>query len=89
MVFSREGPKVSDVRRRAPSRARYIDVSRPMLISRKYLGKELVQSVRIKLRKYKNPGNFYCSDFVDLKDEIIWEMQHYVKRKKKRKIGSY
>lgn len=48
-----------------------------------------MQSVRIKLRKYKNPGNFYCSDFVDLKDEIIWEMQHYVKRKKKRKIGSY
>jgi len=32
MVFSREGPKVSDVRRRAPSRAKYIDVSRPMLL---------------------------------------------------------
>ena len=32
MVFSREGPKVSDVRRRAPSRVNYIDVSRLMLL---------------------------------------------------------
>jgi hypothetical protein len=32
VVFSREGPKVSDVRRRASSRAKNIDVSRPMLL---------------------------------------------------------
>ena len=32
MVFSREGPKVPDVSRRGPSRAKYIDVSGLMLL---------------------------------------------------------
>ena len=32
MVFSAEGPTVSGVRRRAPSRAKNIDASRPMLL---------------------------------------------------------
>ena len=84
MVFSRENPKVSDVRRRAPSRTKIIDVSGPMLLlevsefcTSECLLRETILRKRVGvigeniIMQVKNSGIFYCPDFVDLKDEII------------------